>query len=336
MRKLASIQRVQEIKPIDGADAIEAIRINGWWVVDKKGLHNVGDLVVYIEVDSWVPHELVPFLSKGKEPREFNGVKGERLCTVKLRGQLSQGFLLPRYSVLDKVGEIFDGMDVSELLGIQKWEPTVPAILAGNAKGVFPSDVPKTDQERIQNITQQEFEKLKLQVFEVSEKLEGSSCTMYLDTEGEFHVCSRNLELHRDENNSFWKAAIHYNVEQEMKDNGLFGYAIQGELIGPGIQGNIYGLTHTDFCVFDIYSTVENKYIDGMTRRFLTKWIKLKHVPVLSSNFKLTSVDELLTIANGSSEVGSKPNREGLVFKAERSPMVSFKAISNEYLLKQK
>lgn len=93
-RKLASIQRIEEIRDIENADAIQAYRVLGWWVVDKKGAHKVGDLVVYCEIDSWIPHELVPFLSKGHEPREYNRVKGERLRSIRLRGQISQGLLL--------------------------------------------------------------------------------------------------------------------------------------------------------------------------------------------------------------------------------------------------
>jgi RNA ligase (TIGR02306 family) len=100
-RKLASVQEITYIKPIPDADAIECAIVNGGWpVVVKKGEYNVGDLAIYLEIDSWVPYELAPFLSKGKEPREYNGVKGERLKTVKLCGALSQGLLL-------KLGDVF-------------------------------------------------------------------------------------------------------------------------------------------------------------------------------------------------------------------------------------
>jgi RNA ligase (TIGR02306 family) len=94
-RKLASIQIIQEIKPIPDADLICAYRINGWWIVSKVNEFNVGESVVYLEVDSWVPTELAPFLSKGKEPKEYNGVKGERLRSQKFKKQISQGLILP-------------------------------------------------------------------------------------------------------------------------------------------------------------------------------------------------------------------------------------------------
>jgi RNA ligase (TIGR02306 family) len=103
MRKLASVQRISDIQPIEGADKIVRATINGWHLVTAvDNGFNVGDLVVYFEVDSWIPTEIAPFLSKGKEPREFEGVRGERLRTIKLRGTTSQGLILP----LSSLGEI--------------------------------------------------------------------------------------------------------------------------------------------------------------------------------------------------------------------------------------
>jgi hypothetical protein len=94
-RKLATVRKIDEIRPIAGADAIEAAVVGGWTVVVKRGEYTAGDLAVYLEIDSWVPTELASFLSKGGEPREFNGVRGERLRSIKLKGQISQGLLLP-------------------------------------------------------------------------------------------------------------------------------------------------------------------------------------------------------------------------------------------------
>lgn len=339
-RKMASIRKIGEINAILGADAIEVATVDGWKVVVKKGEYTAGDLVVYCEIDSWIPTELAAFLSKGKEPREYNGVKGERLRTVKLRGQLSQGLLLPRQVALDKVGEIAEGMDVTELLGIQKWEPVIPAQLAGQVRGNFPSAVPKTDQERAQNLIKEIFEAYSDgHLFEVTEKLEGSSCTMYLDNDREFHVCSRNLDLKYDENNAFWKAAIKYDVENKMKGWDYQGYAIQGELVGPGIQGNIYKLTDLDFFVYDIYDAVRGYYLNPKARQSVVKELGLKHVPVLANDKDLGTgeVDYLLSLADGKSVLGdiTGPLREGLVYKDMLGGM-SFKVISNAYLLGEK
>ena len=119
-RKMASIRKIDNIVPILGADAIECAMIGGWSVVVKRGEFNIGDLAVYVEIDAWVPTEIAPFLSKGQEPREYNGVKGERLKTVRLRGQLSQGLLLSRYLILDKIGEIYEGANEVQLWSIAR------------------------------------------------------------------------------------------------------------------------------------------------------------------------------------------------------------------------
>lgn len=332
MRKMASIRKIDEIRPIDGADAIECAVVGGWTVVIKKGEFNVGDLAVYLEIDSWVPAALAPFLSKGKEPREYNGVPGERLRTAKLRGQLSQGLLLP-YSVCGKI--CAEDEDVTELLNVQKWEKAIPAQLQGMMKGNFPSQIPKTDQERIQNLGKM-LSVYKTMQWEVTEKLEGSSMTCYL-IDGEFGVCSRNLDLKRQEENSFWEAAIRLRIEEKMR--AVFSnqdVAIQGELIGPGIQGNIYGLIQTEFRVFDVYDIKKGEYYEPDARRILCSLIGLPHVPVINESVSLEqeTIESILAIADGTTEVGkNKCMREGIVFKTVRG-QASFKAVSNKYLLK--
>lgn len=330
MRAMATVRKIAEISPIQGADLIMAYRVDGWWVVDKKDQYQVGDLVVYCEVDSWIPHDLAPFLSKGKEPRVFEGVAGERLRTVRLKGQLSQGLLLSRMAALDKIGEIHEGMDVSNVLGIQKWEAPIPAQLAGQVRGNFPQEIPKTDQERVQNI--RNFEQTHHgELYEVTEKLHGSSCTFYLDNDDVFHVCSRNWDLKPDENNAYWKAAIKYNVEAEMKRLGLNGYAIQGELCGEGINGNNYKLG-LDFFVFDVYVVGEG-YASPYSRHYLTEKLGLKHVPIVDhSHHLLDSKEGLLRQADGQSHIADC-KREGYVYKSHSSDN-TFKVVSNAWLLK--
>ena len=151
-RKLASIQRILDIQPIEGADKIVCATINGWKLVTAidNGL-KVGDLVIYLEIDSWVPHELAPFLSKGKEPCEFEGVKGERLRTVKLRGQVSQGLIMPIPPEFNDPTQFTEGVDLTELLGILKWEMAISPQLQGQVRGNFPSFLHKTDREALLN-----------------------------------------------------------------------------------------------------------------------------------------------------------------------------------------
>ena len=327
MRKMATVRRIDAINPIPDADSIECAVIGGWKVVTKKGEYQAGDLAVYCEIDSWIPNELAPFLSKG-EPKEYNGIKGERLRTVRLRKQLSQGLLLP-YSV---VGTLWgEGDDVSKFLNIQKWEAPVNPQLAGQVKGNFPSRIPKTDQERVQNLSK-ELEQYADQVFEVTEKLEGSSMTCYM-IDGEFGVCSRNMDLKRDENNTFWRVAIEQGIENKMRTLASDNYAIQGELIGPGIQGNIYNLNKHTFRVFDIYDIDAGEYVFPETRHQIVEALGLTHVPLIGFLAIQANMDYLLETAEGKSLLNDKQEREGLVYKAAQGQF-SFKAISNKYLLK--
>ena len=331
MRKLATTRRIEAVEPIPGADAIEVATVGGWKVVVKKGEFCVDSMAVYLEVDSWVPQTLAPFLVKSKEPKVYEGIPGERLKTVKLRGQLSQGLLLPTTVVFDQDVIPHEGEDVTELLGIVKWERPVPAQLAGQVRGNFPTLIPKTDQERVQNLTA-EIEAAQGQRFEVTEKIEGSSMTCYF-IHGEFGVCSRNLDLKRDENNSFWATAIAEDIEAKMKAvDQYWDFAIQGELIGPGIQDNIYKLSKCEFRVFDVYNVQTGEYLKPEARRALIERMGLKHVPVLNDAYPLGGdVDYILQTAEGESVIANT-EREGIVFKQVDGGM-TFKAISNLYLL---
>jgi RNA ligase (TIGR02306 family) len=331
-RKLATIRRIAEIKDIDGAEFIEAARVDGWWVVAKKGEFPVDSLAVYMEVDSFVPTEIAPFLTRdGHEPKEFEGVKGERLRTVKLRGQLSQGLLLP-ISILPTTTVIEVGNDVTELLGVLKWERPISPQLYGQAKGNFPSFLRKTDQERVQNIGRT-LESYINETFEVTIKLDGSSCTIFSNGE-EDGVCSRNLELKRDENNAFWKIALEYDIHKKIRAYGK-NLAVQGELIAPNIQGNYEKVTKPEFYVFDIFDIDKQEYMLPDERQEFCKILNIPHIPIIDKSYEMIdNVDMLLDMAEGNGmNVGVK--REGLVFKHNNSEF-SFKAISNSYLLKEK
>lgn len=350
-RKLASIAEITYIKPIDGADSIECAVVNGGWpVVVKKGEFKVGDVAIYLEIDSWVPHELAPFLSKGQEPREYNGVKGERLRTIRLRGQVSQGLLLPIQMYNDYLGvevSVFPpvGTDLTTALEIQKWEPPIPAQLQGVMKGNFPNFLPKTDQERCQNLRKEIFETFLDEIYEVTTKLDGSSMTVYAK-DGEVGVCSRNIDLIETEGNSFWKAAREQNIVEallEVSASKGEEYSIQGELIGEGIQGNPEKLTGQRFYLFDIYSITEDRYLNPSERYSILDKLNMsgasiEHVPIVNGVMNVTghfgTIDELLEFAEGQS-LNPQTKREGVVFKSHGSDF-TFKAIANSYLLKHK
>lgn len=339
-RKLATVRVIAEVKDIPGADRIQAYRVDGWWVVDSKDKYKVNDMVVYCEPDSWISHELAPFLSKGKEPKVYEGIKGERLRTIRLKSQVSQGLLLPIEGSMEVIKHVVRqdgamlyvkvGEDVSDFYGITKWEPALPLCLAGDARGLFPSEIPKTAAERIQNI--QDWESIREQEFEVTEKVNGSSLSFYLDETGDFHVCSRNLDLKETEGNAYWKAAKKYNVEENMKLMDFRGYAIQGEIIGEGFNGNQYK-TSLDFMVFNIYCTKSKSYVSAEVRKEMCAVLNLKHVPVLQLETWGLSVQEMLEQADGESLLnGSK--REGYVLKGKTDTGLIVKIVSNSWLLK--
>lgn len=343
-RKLASLQQIAEIRPIPNADNLAHYRINGWWVVDRIDQYKVGDSVIYLEVDSWVPTELAPFLSKGKEPHEFNGVKGERLRTIKLRGALSQGLILNPITVLtqaDSTGrprwiaklhryDMPIGSDLTGILEIQKYEKPVPTQLAGQVRGNFPSFLRKTDQERVQNI---DLSTLVNQEFEVTEKLDGSSMTIYYN-DGEWGVCSRNINLKLDQEGNTFVDMFHKlkpSIESAMNGSN---FAIQGELIGGKIQGNPYNRTDYEFYMFSLFDIDSQEYFDPSTAQLTANRFGLNYVPVIDNYtiFDYTTRDTLLALAEGTSQLANTP-REGLVFKS-LTTQESFKVISNSWLLK--
>ena len=363
MRKLATVRKIDALEPIDGADLIETAVIGGWKVVVKKGEFEVNTFAVYFEIDSWIPTELAPFLtSEGKEPREYNGIKGERLRTVRLRKQISQGLLLPLTVIYNAVKKSLEDlnvkletmpiiyyeedMDVSDLLNIHKYEPPMSTQLAGMAKGNFPSFIPKTDEERVQNLSRSLYQWIGCEDYEVeiTEKIDGSSMTVYvkdsIDEEGnpirKFGVCSRNLELKETEGNSFWAMANSLNLKSKLVklDRNI---AIQGELFGTGINGNHYRSTEHRFWVFTIYDITKGEYLTSSERIQLCKELELEHVPVLGyMNLHGQTIGSLLTMAESKSVVNPVVEREGVVLKCLSNPQIHFKCISNLYLLKEK
>lgn len=355
-RKLASIQKIASIRPIEGADAIEVVRINNWDVVSKKGEYSLGDLCVYFEIDSFLPiREEFEFLRKGSF-KKMADQEGFRLRTIKLRGQVSQGLVVPlsilegpdEYKIgmsdgrlqagpYDNVLVIEEGVDVTEYLSVIKYEPPIPAELAGKIKGNFPSFLRKTDEERVQNLVTEYQRWVEDGLdFYVTEKLDGSSATFYLNDE-EFGVCSRNLDLFETEENTFWKVARELKLEEKLREYGK-NLAIQGELIGEGIQSNPYkikGHTVKFFNVFDIDS--QSYYGLPMFLATFQHAFHLETVPILTNlTMKLPkTIDECLAFAEEKSVLNPNFDREGVVFRTMGRD-VSFKAISNKFLLNEK
>lgn len=340
-RKLASVRRISNLSRIEGADKIELATVDGWKVVVAKDVgHKVGDMVIYCEIDSFLPiKEEFEFLRKSSY-KKMGDQEGFRLKTIKLRGQISQGLIIP-ISVLNPPDtniyvEPFEGLDVTEMLGIVKYEPPIPAELAGKVKGLFPSFIPKTDEERVQNFVN-EYDSWKIQSkhqFYVTEKLDGSSATYYINN-GEFGVCSRNLELLETEGNTFWKVARELDLENKLKSLGK-NIALQGELIGEGIQGNPYKIKGQTVRFYTGFNIDKHERIGLPEFVSLLSGMELHSVPILSDNFLLPeTIEGMLTYADSKSVLNPETNREGVVVRS-LDGTISFKAISNKFLLEEK
>ena len=342
-RKLATVRIINDIQPIEGADMIELAIVDGWKVVVAKNVgHKVGDMVIYCEIDSFLPiKEEFEFLRKSSY-KKMGDQEGFRLKTIKLRGQVSQGLILP-ISVLNPTDTNiyvtpFEGLDVTDMLGIVKYEPPIPAELAGKVKGLFPSFIRKTDEERIQNLAS-EYELFKTQnkegvKFYVTEKLDGSSATYYFK-DGIFGVCSRNLELLETEGNTFWKVARELMLEEKLGtlDNNI---CLQGELIGEGIQGNPYKIKGQTVRFFNAFNIDTQEYLGLGEFIALINGMNLETVPVLDTNFTLPeTVEDMLKVADDKSVLNFSFDREGIVIRSS-DRTISFKAISNKFLLNEK
>jgi RNA ligase (TIGR02306 family) len=265
----------------------------------------------------------------------MRGDEGFRLKTIKLRGEISQGLLLP-LAFLNLTGNEQED-DLTELLGVKLYEPDMPAQLAGDVIGLFPSFIPKTDQERVQNLKSILWggsPSAATMRYEVSEKMDGSSLTVF-NFEDSFGVCSRNLQLKESDSNSYWQVVNRYNLKERLAGRNV---AIQGELCGEGIQKNKYKLKGQDLFVFDIYSIDLKRYFCPQERSAFMSCVLpgVKTVPILDRGYTLPEdIQGVLEFAQGKSLVNPKQEREGLVFKEELplQERFSFKAISNKFLL---
>jgi RNA ligase (TIGR02306 family) len=329
MRKLASVRKISEISKIDGADFIEVATVDGWKVVVKKGEFKKDDTIVYFEIDSFLPvREEFEFLRKSCF-RIYMDIEGFRLRTIKLKNQISQGLIMPTSILGEHPFNIGD--DVTEVLGVIKYDPPVPAQLNGVAKGFFPSFIPKTDAERIQNF---DLEELKDHTYFVSEKLDGTSITIYKKDDN-FGVCSRNLELLCDAAQTHWKMVIENDLENKLNSLGR-NIAIQGEVIGEGIQKNKYKLKGQKMFVFNIFDIDNFNYLSKKEVLDICRELNIETVPTIGDNIKLLeTMDEILNFAEGKSKLNNQTEREGLVWVSNSNEKTfSFKTISNKFLLK--
>jgi len=374
MRKLASIQKISEIKPIDGADKIEvALMENLGWecVIAKKDNIKVGDLVIYIEIDSVMP-ECPEF--------EFLRERKFRVRTIKLRKQISQGLILPLTSLPRSVDitkiPMSIGDDVTDILNIKKYDLQIQEeqclsqkkyksktlqflmgfrifraiylILNGKQKGNWPDWITKTDEERIQScpsVLINNFDKN----WYITEKLDGQSgsfFTYYKKCWGlkkiAFGVCSRNIWLKTPNNSNYWEVARKFDIENKLKKFNE-EIVVQGEILATNVQKNKYKITEPDFYVFNVIKNGIRLSVKEMQE--FCKNIELKTVPIIYDNYNpkniytdieltpSTAVKKMVELSIAKSQL-IDIQREGIVVRLIESPIISFKAINPEFLLK--
>jgi RNA ligase (TIGR02306 family) len=327
-RKLVSIQRIDRIDAIPGADQIVKARVMGWDVVVKKGELALGDLCVFFEIDSLLPD--------GAAWAEFMRPRGFRLKTARLRGVLSQGLALPTSILSGEIPEV--GTDVRERLGVVKYEPPVP--LTSDVAGPFPAGVPKTDEIRLQSALGV-LDEIRGVPFAITTKLDGTSTTFFVDADGVLSACSRNWTLTKSDA-APWRIAERHRLAELIPRE----MAVQGELCGPGIQKNRLGLGQVEWLVFDAYDVRAGRYLDHRELATFCSERSLRTVPCEAivegedaARFD-HSLTNWLTRTAGRYE-GTKNRKEGIVVRPLSArwsetlgARLSFKVIDNEFLLK--
>lgn len=349
IRKLATIQKVVSISPIEGADRLEMARVLGWQLVVKKGEFSVGDLGVYFEVDSVIPDNVLIYAGLWDEEKgkgKLAGSKGNRLKTIKLRGQISQGLLLPLSDFT--VEDVEEGKDLTEELGVEKYEPPIPVQLQGVMKGNFPSFLIRTDAHRLQNYPSLIQEMYGRECY-ITIKIDGTSCTFYnrfnrespYNTWGtshnDFGVCSRNVDLKESEGNLYWQMSHKYDMVNILKDHNL---AVQGEVYGPSIQKNRMGAKDIGLKVFDVFDIHSYKYFNFNDLLYFCNTYNLPMVDVIyTGEFKWDNVYDLIDFASKQLYVENGDIAEGIIIRPTEesysevlSGRLSFKVISPEYL----
>ena len=352
MRKLASIQRVWKIEPIEGADRIELAHVLGWQCVVNKGQFQPMDLAVYFEIDSYLPiREEFEFMRASSYKNTDIMGEGFRLRTMKFRGQISQGLLLPistfpelahlspNNNGIKEEDEVL-GMDVTEVLGVRKWEIEERATTGGTVIGTLPYDIPHTDETRVQENPEliQAFAGLE---YYISTKMDGSSHSIGIDEDG-FHVTGHNFKY---KDGSFFslvsERGYKEKLEKYVKEEELKTLTIQGEFCAPGIQRNRLKLTKPEWYVFTVRIDGKRVGLDRMMA--VCKELGLDTVPIEERGYdlpvKYPTVESLLERADGDYPRGGK--KEGIVIRPTEpvfcpliSASLSMKVVSNKYLLK--
>lgn len=348
-RKLASVQYVHNITPIEGADAIETAHVLGWQVVVKKNEFKVGDVGVYFEIDSFLPirPEFEFLRGSSYKKTELMG-EGFRLRTARMRGQLSQGLLLPMSILPEKEdgSSYVIGEDVTDVLGVRKFEIEERVSVSGTIIGEMPYNIPKTDELRIQSFPEL-LDEIAGEPYYITTKMDGSSVTMYY-VDGKFGCCTRNFELKDGDDSAVWKFAHENNLPEKFEEyaarKGIDRFVMQGEFCAPGIQKNRLNLKKPEWYVFNKLVWDDDRLewtVTGIHDLIdTTSELGVSMVPLEETSDEFDyDIEGLLKRAEG--KYASGKQKEGIVIRPVdpiHSPItggcLSMKAINNKYLLK--
>lgn len=339
-RELATIQKVGKITPIINADRLEVAHVLGWEVVVPKDTLKEDELVVYFEIDSFLPrdkrYEFLESSSLKKHP--ITDEEGLRIKSIKLRGKISQGLILP-VTQFPEIKNPKEGDNVTELLNIKIWdEPEALNIVSGGMKSSFHEVVTKTDEMRAQS-NPKLMDALRGKPYYITEKIDGMSVTVVKENDS-IRVFSRNQEILESKNNSIWKTLKKKGVIDALEKTDK-DIAIQGELFGPKIQSNRLKVKELDYKFFNLVNPENNKrydyvdWFDILKERGLDKVVQPVKVLEVGENFNY-SLEELQELSSGNYDGAGQ--REGIVIRplkeSEIGDRLSFKVINNDYLLK--
>lgn len=320
---MAWIGKVLDTSPIDGADMIQRADVicgaGGRWAgVVKKGLP-IGESVVVFLPDSIVPsHPALDFMEK----------HGRRVKMMRLRGSPSEVLIVPAKDI-GVAGDL--GQDVTDLLGVLKHEKEIPAAIAGDIAGAFPSFIRKTDEVNFQTAPHLR-EAIVGQPCYVSTKYDGTSQTFF-HRDGVLGGCSRNWQLKESDKTAVWQIAARFNLADKLPGYG--NIALQWECVGPGIQGNPLKLKTAEPRLFDVFLIDQQEYMSFAAMSMFSREINMPLVETMLLHGKAWSDDELRDMARGMySESGNV--REGIVIRScipsrVGGDRLSFKVINLDY-----
>lgn len=367
MRDLCSIVTIKKLTPIEGKDRIvlaSFVSVDYKVIVDTT--FKVGDKVIYVMYDAILPvREEFEFLRKRCYKDKYQGF---RISAMKMGGIVSEGLALP-ISVLPEAIEYKDDTDVTEKLGVVKYDPenlleAMPQKKKGpimtfllrykfirdylyskEIKGGFPTWASKSDETRCESLPYV-FDSMKGKRVYVSEKMDGTSftCGYY---KHKFYICSRNNLYKKKVDNYYWRIFQLLHLEKAMKKmRKMIGadFYIQGEICGPGIQKNIYGFTNLKLFVYNIKNILTDKYLGLEQMVDYCHAVGIEIVPILEiKNFNWNSIEEIQEYSKGKSEFNKYKNREGIVVRPvvpelplnKMSNMMSFKVINPDFLVEK-